>query len=253
MRLPSCYRGAMCANYIPPPPRALRERLSIAPRRSAGQPGLQVVEPDFSYPEEVYPAGEAPVLWPDRPRRAGPAGGRGDGAGTRAGTGEPGDELITLVPRPARFGLLPGWAQGDKLMRMTYNARSETVAGKPSFRQAWRQRQFCLIPVQAFHEPCHDSGRPVRWRIERGDGAPFFVAGLWESAWRTPQPDLLDPTPAAVQLLSFTMLTVSAEGHALMARFHAPGDEKRSIVALSPEAALAWLQAARSGDEAQAR
>jgi putative SOS response-associated peptidase YedK len=226
----------MCANYTPPPPRALRERLSTV---QLGGAALQVVEPDFSYAAEVYPAGAAPVLWPDAAQR--PA----ESAGVAP--------ALVLRPRLARFGLLPGWARDDKLMRQTYNARSETVASKPSFRHAWRQRQFCLIPVQTFFEPCYDSGSPVRWRIERGDGAPFCVAGLWESALRTPQPSLLDPTPVAQQVHSFTMLTVTAEGHALMARFHAPGDEKRSIVALSPDEALAWLQAARSGDEAQAR
>ncbi|MEY4750729.1 MAG: hypothetical protein RIQ60_2943 [Pseudomonadota bacterium] len=249
----------MCANYTPPPPRALRERLPFVQR----QP---VTEPRFGYPAEVWPAGEAPVLWqePSAPSEA------------------------PIEPRLARFGLLPGWARDDKLMRQTYNARSETVAEKPSFRSAWRKRQFCLIPVQAFFEPNYEdsSGPPVRWRIERGDGAPFCVAGLWEMAWRDEAPaatphrssppasvaatrSLFDdelphhPPPMAEalppraaqrrQIWSFTMLTVTAQGHALMGRFHAPQDEKRSIVVLDAEQSLAWLRAGRDNDEAAAR
>jgi putative SOS response-associated peptidase YedK len=159
-------------------------------------------------------------------------------------------------------------------MRQTYNARSETVAEKPSFRSAWRKRQFCLIPVQAFYEPNYEdaSAAPVRWRIERGDGEPFCVAGLWEMAWReegaaTPVPppavatlslfedDKPEPVRAALrrQVWSFTMLTVTAQGHALMGRFHAPQDEKRSIVVLDAEQSLAWLQAGRDNDEVTAR
>lgn len=47
---------------------------------------------------------------------------------------------------PGTFGLLPHWAN-PKLAKMTYNARSETVAEKPSFRNAWRYRRLCVIPV----------------------------------------------------------------------------------------------------------
>jgi putative SOS response-associated peptidase YedK len=48
-------------------------------------------------------------------------------------------------PREAllgRFGLVPHWSKNDKIARHTYNARSETVAPKPSFRDAWRRRSF---------------------------------------------------------------------------------------------------------------
>ncbi len=45
----------------------------------------------------------------------------------------------------ARFGLIPSWAKDDKISRHTYIARSETVAEKPSYRNAWRRRQFGLV------------------------------------------------------------------------------------------------------------
>jgi putative SOS response-associated peptidase YedK len=101
--------------------------------------------------------------------------------------------------------------------------------------------------VQAFCEPSYESGVPVRWRIERGDGAPFCLAGLWENA---PLP-LAEGAPDGrrADRLSFTMLTINADAHPLMARFHAPGDEKRSVVVLNPEDHAAWLDA----DEATAR
>lgn len=135
---------------------------------------------------------------------------------------------------PGTFGLLPHWAE-PKLAKMTYNARSETVAEKPSFRNAWRNRQFCVIPVQAFFEPNYESGRPVRWRIEREDGKPFGLAGLWESRYGN----------EGESAWSFTMLTINADEHPLMHRFHKPGDEKRSVVVLDDDAWQAWLQASQ--------
>lgn len=135
---------------------------------------------------------------------------------------------------PGTFGLLPHWAE-PKLAKMTYNARSETVAEKPSFRNAWRNRQLCVIPVRAFFEPCYESGKAVRWRIEREDEKPFGVAGLWET-----KPDK-DGEPT----WSFTMLTINADEHPVMHRFHKPGDEKRSVVVLDDNVWQAWLGAKR--------
>jgi putative SOS response-associated peptidase YedK len=71
-------------------------------------------------------------------------------------------------------------------------------------------------------------------------GQPFAIAGLWR-AWDEPD---------GGQSLSFTMLTVNADEHALMRRFHRPGDEKRSVVLLRPEEYGDWL-GARSTDEAR--
>jgi putative SOS response-associated peptidase YedK len=201
----------MCANHVPPPPRALREHFGVR-------------EPAFGYAADAYPASAAVMLRPNEP--------------AAIAAGEP-----PLRAEPARFGLLPPWARDDKLMRQTYNARSETVAEKPSFRSAWRRRQFCLIPVQTWFEPSYESGTPVRWRIERADGAPFCLAGLWENAPQT----AADGSHS--DRLSFTMLTINADTHPLMARFHAPGDEKRSVVVLHPDDHAAWLQA----DEPTAR
>ena len=61
-----------------------------------------------------------------------------------------------VPPREAligSFGLIPHWSKDNKIARHTYNARSETVAEKPSFRDAWKRGQHCIIPVQSFFEP----------------------------------------------------------------------------------------------------
>ncbi len=138
-----------------------------------------------------------------------------------------------------RFGLLPHWAKDPGFGKMTYNARSETVHEKPSFRDAWRKAQRCIIPAEMIFEPNFETGKAVRWGISRLDGKPMGLAGLW-SVWRTPQGEFWD---------SFTMLTINAQSHPLMNRFHRPDDEKRMVVIL-PEAAFdAWLE----GTEKEAR
>lgn len=133
---------------------------------------------------------------------------------------------------PGTFGLLPHWAE-PALARRTYNARSESVATKPSFQHAWRVRQLAVVPVQAFFEPCYESGKAIRWRIERADQAPFGLAGIWETR----------PGPVGADWYSFSMLTINADGHPLMHRFHKAGDEKRSVVVLDDKDWDAWLTA----------
>lgn len=130
----------------------------------------------------------------------------------------------------ACFGMLPHWAE-LKLSRHTYNARSETAATKPSFRHAMAKRQRCIVPAESIFEPCYESGRALRWRIARDDHTPLAIAGLWE--WR----------PNGGPLWSFTMLTINADTHPLMRRFHRPADEKRMVALLRPDQYRAWLAA----------
>jgi len=140
---------------------------------------------------------------------------------------------------PGLFGLVPHWANDLKICRSTYNARTETVATKPSFRDAWMKAQHCIIPAQALYEPDWRTGKAIPTRIERADGRPMGIAGLW-SAWKSPQGEWVH---------SYTMLTINADAHPLMNQFHKPPDEKRMVVVL-PEASYdQWLVAApeRSG------
>lgn len=82
----------------------------------------------------------------------------------------------------ALWGLLPSWVKDPSQARRSIHARSETVAEKPSFRSAWRHHR-CLLPANAFFEwqrPGGGRGPGRRWRIERRDQSPFWLAGLWE-------------------------------------------------------------------------
>lgn len=124
---------------------------------------------------------------------------------------------------------------------MTYNARSETVATKPSFRTAWRNAQLAAIPVQCFFEPNYETGKAVRHAIRRRDGEPFWLAGLWERR-------MDDPGPTR---MSFTLLTMPASGHSIMGRMHGPEDEKRSVVVLEGDDWKRWLTMSRPDDRAQ--
>jgi putative SOS response-associated peptidase YedK len=104
------------------------------------------------------------------------------------------------------------------------------VAEKPSYRTSWRKRQFCCALADAFYEPNYESGKPIRWKIQRADGEPMAIASLWDR-WTDPATDKI--------VTSFTMLTVNADQHPVMKQFHKPGDEKRSVVVLNNP--LDWL------------
>ena len=134
----------------------------------------------------------------------------------------------------AKFGLIPSWAKDDKISRHTYNARSETASQKPSYRAAWRNRQYALVLVDNFYEPCYESGKAVRWKIELTSGDPFGIACLWDR-WTNPASGEL--------VVSFSMLTVNADEHPVMRQFHKPGDEKRTPVIIAPELHDLWLSA----------
>lgn len=131
----------------------------------------------------------------------------------------------------ATFGLLPHWAKPE-LVRSTYNARSETAATKPSFRNAWKHGQFCIIPATEIFEFHYESddAKPTRWAIRHRDGDPLGIAGLWESRERDGRLEH-----------SFSMLTVNADGHAIFSNMHKPKDEKRMVVILDPSDYDAWL------------
>ncbi|HRA63503.1 MAG TPA: SOS response-associated peptidase family protein, partial [Burkholderiaceae bacterium] len=111
---------------------------------------------------------------------------------------------------------------------------------KPSFRDAWRRGQHCIIAADAIYEPDWRSGKAVATRISLADGEPMGIAGLW-SWWRSAQGDTV---------WSFTMLTINADGHPLMGHLHRPNEEKRMVVILPTGAYDDWLDApaARSQD-----
>ena len=134
----------------------------------------------------------------------------------------------------ARFGLIPSWAKDDKISRHTYNARSETVREKPSYRNAWKQRKYAITLLDNFYEPNYESGKAERWKIELAVKEPFGIASLWET-W-------INPSSGEV-ITSFTMLTINADEHPVMKKFHRFGDEKRTPLVLSTSQFNQWLSA----------
>jgi putative SOS response-associated peptidase YedK len=143
-----------------------------------------------------------------------------------------GDEAV-----PARealnglFGLVPHWATDTRITKSTYNCRSETAAEKPSFRDAYKRNQRCIIPADAIYEPDWRTGKAIATRIEHVSGEALGIAGLW-SSWKNPKNGWVH---------SFTMLTINADAHPLMKQFHQPTDEKRMVVILPPQHYAAWL------------
>jgi len=99
-----------------------------------------------------------------------------------------------------RWGLVPFWAKDLKIGNRMINARSETAAAKPAFRAAFGKRR-CIVPADGFYEWRKTPEGKQPYRIVVDDGAPFAMAGLWES-WRPK-----DAPEEAEPLLSFTILT----------------------------------------------
>lgn len=84
-----------------------------------------------------------------------------------------------------RWGLLPYFTTDPKRARRPINARAETVARTPLFRDAFAARR-CLVPASAFYEWKQVPGAPKQpHAIARADGAPMAFGGLWER-WRGP-------------------------------------------------------------------
>jgi putative SOS response-associated peptidase YedK len=79
------------------------------------------------------------------------------------------------------WGLLPGWCDDPKMATRAFNARIESVANKPMFRQAFARRRL-LVPVDGFYEWAAVPGasRKQPYFFCRADGAPVVLAGLWE-------------------------------------------------------------------------
>lgn len=83
-----------------------------------------------------------------------------------------------------RWGLIPSWSKDKATASKLINARGETVAQKPSFRDAYKHRR-CLVPVDGFYEWRKEGEGKQPFRIGFKEGKPFVFAGLWES-WTVP-------------------------------------------------------------------
>ncbi len=143
----------------------------------------------------------------------------------------PGRELVA-----GQFGLVPRWVKSasDAKLRSTklVNARSEAVTTSNNFRDAWLAGQRCIVPMTAFFEEDWRSSQSVLSRMARVDGKAMGVAGLWESWQKNGE-----------TIVSFCLLTINANSHALMHRYQHAGVEKRMPAILSEGTYDAWLTA----------
>jgi putative SOS response-associated peptidase YedK len=122
-----------------------------------------------------------------------------------------------------RWGLVPRWAKDLAIGSRMINARAESVAEKPAFREAFAKRR-CFVTADGFYEWRTEGKAKQPFAIAMADGAPMALAGLWEG-WRGPDGEALR---------TFTIVT--GEANTKLAAMH-----QRMPVILPREAWPAWL------------
>lgn len=126
--------------------------------------------------------------------------------------------------RAMRWGFVPSWYESPTDGPLLINARAETIAAKPAFRAACRERR-CLVPVSGFYEWARRKGeQPLPWYVTRTDGTPLVLAGIWQD-WES-----ADSPPVS----TFAIVTCAA--NADMAPIH-----DRLPVVLAPRDWPLWL------------
>ena len=138
-----------------------------------------------------------------------------------------GRELVLV-----RWGLIPHWAKDAKIGNRLINARAESVARTPAFRDAFRHRR-CLVVADGFYEWRTKGGPRHPYLVRMASREPFAFAGLW-AWWRSPEGEGVE---------SCTIVTTTA--NPLLATIH-----DRMPVVLAPADYEAWLEA--DSEEAQA-
>jgi len=129
-----------------------------------------------------------------------------------------------------KWGLVPHWAKDPTIGNRMINARGETVAEKPAFRQAFKRRR-CIIPASGFYEWGPSSAGKWPYYISPTDAAPLSFAGLWER-WRD---------SGGAPLESCTIITIAA--NVTLARVH-----QRMPVCLEQSSFAEWLDPESSSE-----
>jgi putative SOS response-associated peptidase YedK len=124
------------------------------------------------------------------------------------------------------WGLIPYWTKDPKGGRKPINAKSETVASLPSFRDAYKRRR-CLLPIDSFFEwrPIEGQKTKQPYAIAMKSGEPFALAAIWENCQRPETEEWMR---------TFAVLTCPA--NELMADIH-----DRMPVIVPPESYDRWL------------
>jgi putative SOS response-associated peptidase YedK len=131
-----------------------------------------------------------------------------------------------------RWGLVPHWSKDLAIGTKLNNARGESVAEKPSFRDAFKRRR-CLIPASGFYEWKVEGKIKQPYYIGLKSGEPMAMGGIWES-WKAPDGTILR-----------TACIITTQANDLMAGIH-----DRMPVILAPGAWGAWLGAENVSTEA---
>lgn len=144
------------------------------------------------------------------------------------------------VLKEMRWGLIPHWADDERIGAKLFNARRETADQKPAFREAWRQRR-CLVPSTGFYEWRRQEGgaRPQPFHFQLRDRGVFCFAGLWERWERPPtrQEELFADTFDAPSLVLETFTILTQPPNDLVGEYH-----DRMPVMLKPADGAAWLE-----------
>ena len=141
----------------------------------------------------------------------------------------PTQDIVTIVNNGnphlslLRWGLIPAWAKDESIGSRMINARAETLAEKPSFRNLLRSRR-CLAVADGFYEWQGEGKNKTPMYITLQDGQPFAFAGLWDR-WKDPD---------GQEIHSCTIITT--EPNELMAPIH-----NRMPAILRPKAYEDWL------------
>ncbi|MCI0345797.1 MAG: SOS response-associated peptidase [Chloroflexi bacterium] len=148
----------------------------------------------------------------------------------------PTDEAAVVVQRSDRravtryrWGLIPHWAEDPRIGSRMFNARAETLARSPAFRDAFARKR-CLVPVDSFYEWRREGNLRVPFRVVRTDGRPLALAGLW-AGWRDDDTGEIRRT--------FTIVTSGP--NSLLRPIH-----NRMPVVIPPEAWDRWLDPSTS-------
>jgi putative SOS response-associated peptidase YedK len=135
------------------------------------------------------------------------------------------DERPELVPM--RWWLTPYWAKEMSAKYAMFNARSETVANSPAFREPFRKRR-CVVPVSGFYEWARSGSQKLPYYLTAHEAAGLLLAGVWDR-WHNPESGEL--------LESFAVLTCPANERLKFVH-------KRQPVMLSMADAHRWLDPA---------
>jgi putative SOS response-associated peptidase YedK len=144
---------------------------------------------------------------------------------------EPPTTTAVMVKKSLRWGLIPSWADDEKIGYKTINARMETVQTAPSFRSAFQKRR-CLILADGFYEWRKTGGPKVPFDVALEDNRPFAFAGLWE-AWKN----------RVTQEWFFSCTIITTEANELIGQIH-----NRMPVIIDAEDQAEWLGESDSDD-----